>query len=186
MTVRRELVGGVEHRPIVIVDYSANWPTRFAREQRRIRAALAATAVRVDHVGSTAVAGLAAKSIVDVQVSVPGVDAEQHYAGPLVAAGYVLRVRELGHRMFRTPDLAVHVHVCTAGSGWERRHLLFRDWLRRNATDRAAYETLKRSLAARDWPDMNAYADAKSALITEITHRAQEWAHTTGWMPDAH
>ncbi len=101
----------------------------------------------------------------------------------LVGAGYVLRVREPGHRMFRTPDLAVRVHVCAAGGGWERRHLLFRDWLRHNAADRTAYEVHKRSLATRGWPDVNAYADAKSALIAEITRRAQEWAHTTGWTP---
>jgi GrpB-like predicted nucleotidyltransferase (UPF0157 family) len=63
-----------------------------------------------------------------------------------------------------------------AGSEWERRHLLFRDWLRRDAADRAAYERLKLDLARRDWPDMNAYADAKGPLIAEITDRAERWA----------
>jgi GrpB-like predicted nucleotidyltransferase (UPF0157 family) len=183
MTERLELIGGVERRTITIVAYSPDWPARFERERRRIREALGATAVRVDHIGSTSVPALAAKPIIDIQVSVPDVEDERRYLPPLTDAGYVLRVREPGHRLVRTPDLAVHVHVCPAGSDWERRHLLFRDWLRHDAADRAAYEALKRELAARDWPDMNAYADAKGALVTEIMTRAEAWAGATRWTP---
>ena len=83
--------------------------------------------------------------------------------------------------MVRTPDLAVHVHVCTAGSDWQRRPLLFRDWLRYDQSDRAAYNSLKNQLAQEDWPDMNAYAEAKGPLITEITARAEKWARRSGW-----
>ncbi|ONH35382.1 MULTISPECIES: GrpB family protein [Protofrankia] len=180
-----ELIGGVEHRTITIVDYSPAWPARFEQERRRILTALGATAVRVDHVGSTSVRGLAAKPIIDIQLSVPDIEDEQRYLPPLTDAGYLLRVREPGHRMVRTPDLDVHAHICSTSSGWERRHLLFRDWLRHNTADRTAYEMLKRDLAYHDWPDMNAYADAKSALITEITTRAEAWADATGWTPRA-
>lgn len=178
-----ELIGGVEHRTITIIDYSAAWPARFEQERLRILKALGATAVRVDHIGSTSVPGLAAKPIVDIQLSVPDVEDEPRYLPALTDAGYLLRVREPGHRMLRTPGLDVHVHICPAGSGWERRHLLFRDWLRRDRADRAAYEVLKRDLASRDWPDMNAYADAKSALIAEIMNRAEVWAGATQWTP---
>jgi GrpB-like predicted nucleotidyltransferase (UPF0157 family) len=87
-----------------------------------------------------------------------------------------LRVRQPGHRMLRTAALDVHVHICGEGSEWERRHLLFRDWLRLDAADREAYAALKRELAEREWAGMNAYAQAKSALIVEITVRAEEWA----------
>ncbi|ONH26590.1 hypothetical protein BL253_24390 [Pseudofrankia asymbiotica] len=83
--------------------------------------------------------------------------------------------------MLRTPDLAVHLHICTAGSDWERRTLLFRDWLRRDPRDRARYEALKRRLASRDRPDMDAYADAKGPLATEIITRAERWASTIDW-----
>jgi GrpB-like predicted nucleotidyltransferase (UPF0157 family) len=176
-----ELIGGVEHRVITIVDYSPTWPERFDREQLRILTALGATAVRVDHIGSTSVPGLAAKPIIDVDLSVPDVEDEHRYLPQLIDAGYLLRVREPGHRMVRTPELDVQVHICSAGSDWERRHLLFRDWLRQDAADRAAYEALKRDLASRDWPDMNAYADAKGTLIAEIMTRAEAWADTTGW-----
>ncbi len=63
--------------------------------------------------------------------------------------------------------------TCGAGSEWERRHLLFRDWLGHDAADREAFARLKRELASRDWDDMNQYADAKSALVAEITVRAE-------------
>jgi GrpB-like predicted nucleotidyltransferase (UPF0157 family) len=183
MPERPELIGGVEKRAIRIVDYDPAWPRIFTRERDRIRAALGPVALRVDHVGSTAVPGLVAKPIVDIDLSVADVEAEHAYVPPLLGAGYQLRVRERGHRMLRTRDLGIHVHVCTAGSDWERRHLLFRDWLRRDQRDRDAYGRLKERLARRDWPDVNAYADAKGPLIAEITERAEAWARRTGWAP---
>jgi GrpB-like predicted nucleotidyltransferase (UPF0157 family) len=176
-----ELIGGTERREIRVVDPDTAWPLRFAEQRERIAGALGSAAIRIDQVGSTAVPGLAAKSIVDIQVSVPDVEDEDAYADRLVAAGYRLRVREPGHRMLRTGALDVHVHVCSAGSGWERQHLLFRDWLRHDAADRSAYASLKRDLAGRDWDDMNQYADAKGGLIAEITARAEAWATATGW-----
>jgi GrpB-like predicted nucleotidyltransferase (UPF0157 family) len=176
-----ELIGGVEKRAIKLVPSDPAWPQRFAEERAKIVAALGAKAVRVDHVGSTSIPGLAAKPIIDINLSVKDVDDEEDYLPALVAAGYQLRVREHGHRMVRTANLGVHVHCCTAGSDWERRHLLFRDWLRFDQPDRVAYGALKNELAQRDWPDMNAYAEAKSALISEITARAERWAVDTSW-----
>ncbi|AEH07777.1 protein of unknown function UPF0157 [Candidatus Protofrankia datiscae] len=176
-----ELIGGVEHRVIRIVDYDPAWPGRFQAERGRIEAAIGSRARRIAHIGSTSVPGLAAKPIVDIQVSVPDLEDEPHYVTPLEEAGYRLRVRDAEHRMVRTPDLTVHVHICPVGSPWERRHLLFRDWLRHDTADRAAYQALKQELAARDWPDMNAYADAKPPLIADIMSRARTWAATAGW-----
>lgn len=178
------LIGGTEKRAVRIVAHDPGWPRRFAHERDRIVDALGPAAVRVDHIGSTSVPGLAAKPIVDIQLSVADVADEPSYLDRLLTAGYHLRVREPGHRMVRTPRRDVHVHVCSAGSEWERRHLLFRDWLRRDTGDRAAYEQLKRQLAEQDWPDMNAYADAKGPLITEITQRAEAWARASDWSPE--
>ena len=178
------LVGGREERAIVLVAYDPTWPATFAEHRDRIREALGARAVRVDHIGSTAVRGLTAKPVIDIDLSVDDPDDEPAYLPDLVAAGYGLRVREPGHRMVRTPGRDVHVHVCERGGSWERRHLLFREWLRRDRDDRAAYTALKRDLAQRDWPDMNAYADAKAPLIGQITARAERWARTTAWTPD--
>jgi GrpB-like predicted nucleotidyltransferase (UPF0157 family) len=167
-----ELIGGREARPIVIVAYDPAWPHRFAQEHARIAAALP-DARAIEHVGSTSVPGLAAKPIVDIQVSVgPDLDAA---VGPLEEAGYLLRVREHGHRMLRTPAHDVHVHLW-ADPGEEQRHLRFRDWLRANADDRELYARTKRELAARAWDDMNDYAQAKSPVIGDITARAEAWA----------
>lgn len=177
-----ELIGGLEKREIRIVAYDPRWPERFELERRRIVAALGALALRVDHVGSTSVPGLAAKPIVDIDVSVPDVHDETAYLGPLLATGYRLRVREPGHRLVRTPERDVHVHLCSSGSDWERTHLLFRDWLRQDERDRNEYERLKTELARADWTDMNAYAEAKGPLIAEITQRAEAWAGRCGWV----
>ena len=156
---------------------------RVQERRRRIEDALGSAASRVDHIGSTAVPGLAAKAIIDIQVSVPDVEQESSYLEPFVAAGYRLRVREQGHRMFRAPELDVHIHVCDAGSDWERRHLLLRDWLRESADDREAYAALKTGLQKHGWETMNHYADAKTDLISELTARAEAWAVSTGWSP---
>lgn len=176
-----ELVGGVEKREIRLVAHDPAWPLRFATHRRRIAEALGDVAQRIDHVGSTSVEALAAKPILDIQVSVAEPDDESTFVPALQVAGYQLRVRSPGHRMLRTPRLDVHVHLCRAGGGWERRHLLFRDRLRADEDDRRLYEAVKRQLAAREWDDMNQYADAKSQVIAEIMARAEDWAARTGW-----
>lgn len=178
-----ELIGGVEKRRIELAPPDPSWPKRFAVERAKIVAVLGVKAIRVDHIGSTSIPGIAAKPIIDIDLSVKDVDDEEDYLPALTAAGYSLRVREAGHRMVRTANLGVHVHCCSTGSSWERRHLLFRDWLRYSEADRAAYGDLKKALAQQDWPDMNAYAEAKSALIEEITARAEQWAADSDWTP---
>ena len=169
------LIGGREARPIVVVDHDPAWPERFEIERSRIASAL--PDARVEHVGSTSVPGLAAKPVIDIVV-IPAASIEDA-VGPLEHAGYVLRVVEPRHRMLRTPARDVHVHLW-ADAGEVRRHLLFRDWLREDATDCERYAAVKRELATREWGDMNDYADAKSPVITEITAHAEAWAAATG------
>ncbi len=178
-----ELLGGPEKRTIGVEPYRRTWAETFEEHRHRISETLGPAAQRVDHIGSTAVSGLAAKPIIDIQISVPDVEDESSYLESLVAAGYRLRVRERGHRMFRTPELDVHVHICDAGGDWERRHLLLRDWLRHSQDDREAYAALKLRLQQQDWETMNDYADAKSAVFAEMTARAEEWSLSTGWSP---
>ena len=164
----RVLIGGRERREIVIADYDPAWPARFELERARIAAELGERALRIEHIGSTSVPGLAAKPIVDILVEVASLE----HAASLERAGYVLRVREDGHRMFRTPERDVNVHVWPSGSPSIATDLAFRDRLRTSPEDRAAYAALKRELAARDWPDTNHYAEAKGPLIREILGRA--------------
>lgn len=169
-----ELVGGVEHRELVIAPYDPAWATTF--EAHRARIAAAADVVRIEHIGSTSVPGLAAKPIVDVLVTVTDITDEHAYLAPLLAAGYELRVREPGHRVVRTPARDVHVHVLEDGDPEEGEYLLLRDRLRSDTADRELYEATKRRLAQQDWPDMNAYADAKNAVIEAIKQRARSAA----------
>ncbi len=170
------LIGGREKRELILVDYVPTWATRFASERVRILEALGDVARRVDHVGSTAVPGLAAKPIIDLLVAVDDPDYEDGYLDAMEGTGYELRVREPGHRMFRTLERDVHVHVWKAGSEDERRHLLFRDWLRQAPDDRALYEGAKRRFVGKKFTDMNYYARAKGPVIEEIMQRAEAWA----------
>lgn len=169
------LIGGREPASIVIANYDATWPERFAHVQRRVELALAGAALSVDHIGSTSVPGLAAKPIIDMLLTVRSVDAEAEYVEGLEEAGFVLRVREPGHRMFRTPERDVHLHVYAPEDQAVEDYLDLRDWLRESESDRALYEATKRGLAQRQWSDMNHYADAKSDVIRAILLRAKAW-----------
>lgn len=165
------LIGGPEKRAIVLVEYDPNWPTYFENERRRIQNALGEAATRIEHTGSTAVPGLAAKPIIDVLVTVADADDEGTFVPALEAAGYELRVREPGHRMLRTPTRDVHVHLWRDDDPEVHRYLRFRDRLRCSPEDRRAYEQLKRDLARFDWADLNDYADAKGPLIESLLER---------------
>jgi GrpB-like predicted nucleotidyltransferase (UPF0157 family) len=168
---RTVLIGGAEKPQITIVDYHPDWPKKFETHARVIAEALGSSALRVEHIGSTSVPGLAAKPIIDILVVVPDSADESAYLPQLEAAGYVLRVREPHwneHRMFRTPEKDVHIHIYSIGCPEIQRNLSFRDCLRRNIDDRRRYEQTKRELAAKEWSDMNAYADAKTEVIESI------------------
>jgi GrpB-like predicted nucleotidyltransferase (UPF0157 family) len=170
------LIGGVEKREIMIVDYDEEWPKKFETHARIIADALGRSALRIEHIGSTSVPGLAAKPIIDILVVVPDSVDESAYLSQLEAARYVLRVREpdwYEHRMFRTPEKDVHIHIFSVGCEEIERVLTFRDRLRRNSDDRSRYEQAKRELAAKEWDDMNAYADAKTEVIKSIIAASQ-------------
>ena len=169
------LIGGREPFTPVIADYDSAWPSRFAELKGRIRSALGDAALGVEHIGSTSVPRLAAKPIIDVLVVVADLDDEPSYVPALEGAGFVLRVREAGHRMFRTPDRDVHIHVYSSGDQAIRDYLDLRDWLRVDESDRTRYADVKRNLAQRPWSDMNHYAEAKSDVIQQVLGRARTW-----------
>ena len=167
------LIGGVEERVIVVVPHRQEWTAIFELHAAHIAAALGEGALGIEHIGSTAVPGLAAKPIVDMLVVVADSADEGAYLPALERAGYVLRVREPDfeeHRMLRTPERDVHVHVLSAGSPEIERYLRFRDALRGRPFLRMRYQALMQALAAQDRPDMNAYAAAKSEMVEAIIH----------------
>ncbi len=155
--------------------YDPAWPRLYAREEARLRAILGARALCIEHVGSTAVPGLAAKPIVDVVLEVADTVDEWAYVPDMEAAGYTLRFREpawFEHRFFEGPDTDVSLHVFPARCAEVERMLAFRDRLRAHAGDRALYERTKRTLAGREWPSVQAYAEAKTSVVAEILGRA--------------
>lgn len=160
---------------VTIAPYDPQWPEQFEREASLIRAALGDRALLVEHAGSTSVPGLAAKPIIDIVLAVADSADEQGYVPALEQAGYVLRIREpdwFEHRLLRGTDTAVNLHVFTEGASEIGAMLKFRDWLRAHPEDRIAYERVKRELANRDWDRVQDYADAKTAIVTEIGERA--------------
>ena len=182
----RIVPGNERADPIEIVAYDHSWPGRFEMMRARLAAALGPTARRIDHVGSTAVTGLAAKPIIDVQVSVPDVEDEGAFRAPIEALGFVLRFVEPGHRYFRPPPglpRLWQVHVCSLGSRWERDHLLFRDYLRAHPRRAADYAALKRRLVGEFRHQRIAYTDAKAPFIEETLALAEAWAAEVGWQP---
>ena len=157
--------------PVVLAEYDPGWPAVYEREAARIRAVLGDLVQLLEHVGSTSVPGLAAKPRIDILLIVPDSADEPAYVPAMVAAGYVLRIREPDwheHRVFKGPDTDVNVHMFSPGCPEIARMLTFRDWLRTHDADRARYEAAKRDLARRTWHHVQDYADAKTAIVESI------------------
>jgi GrpB-like predicted nucleotidyltransferase (UPF0157 family) len=163
---------------IHLADYDAKWPDMFDAEAQRLRALLDGVAIRIDHVGSTAVSGLAAKPVIDIQVSVARLHPTEPYQRPMESLGYSYTTTPVAffHKPSTWPHTH-HVHVREAGSHDEWRMLAFRDWLRVHASDRLAYEALKRALASATDADTVEnrirYSEAKTDFVREIERRAQ-------------
>jgi GrpB-like predicted nucleotidyltransferase (UPF0157 family) len=160
---------------IALAPYDPEWPRLYARLERQIRDALGASALVIEHVGSTSVPGLSAKPVIDMVLAVSDSADESSYVPPLERAGYVLRIREpdwFAHRMLKSSGIDANVHVFSRACPEIDRMLAFRDWLRANQDDRRLYERTKQELAARTWKHVQNYADAKSDVVAEILDRA--------------
>jgi GrpB-like predicted nucleotidyltransferase (UPF0157 family) len=171
---------------LVVIDYDPAWPHTYARWRQRVAAALGTAALGIEHVGSTSVPGLAAKPIVDIQISVADLADEPRYVRQLEEVGLVLRSRDELHRYFRPPagqPREVHVHACAAGSRWERDHLLFRDYLRADPAACRRYAETKLA-NIRQWSDDRwAYTEAKTNVVLDILEQATDWARVNDWAP---
>ncbi|HEX9068441.1 MAG TPA: GrpB family protein [Ktedonobacterales bacterium] len=172
---------------IIIADYDPAWPGLFADQAATLRQALGPVALRIDHIGSTSVVGLAAKPIIDVQISVASLEPVEPFRAPLESLGYVFHGEnpELTKRYFREPPgtRRTHLHARRAGSFSEQFALLFRDYLRAHPDEAAAYARLKHELAATYREDREGYTDAKQPYVYALIARADTWAQATGWQP---
>lgn len=185
-------------RPIAIVEYRPEWPDEFTTVARSIREALGELALRVDHIGSTAVPGLASKDIIDVQVTV------RHFTPDLQAAferaGYTRLEYDQDHRpptatgsdrdwekqMYRPlpGGRSINLHVRRAGSQNGRYALLFRDYLRAHPLAALAYGQAKLALAQHGPTDWDLYYDVKDPVCDIIMAGAEDWAASSGWRID--
>ena len=187
---------------VEIVEHDPAWTDAFDEIAARLRDALGERATRIDHIGSTAVPGLAAKDVIDVQVTVKN-DADLERAARALAGSRWVR-SDIIHGDHDVPGLPpnqgkaflseppgsrrANVHVRVAGRPNQRYPLLVRDYLRTHPTTAQAYEMLKRNLAQMFPNDSGRYADTKDAACDLVYLAAQEWAQTTGWdagPPDA-
>ena len=172
-------VAGAGHEiGIEVIDPDPDWPRQYDALAGRIREALGWRVLQLEHVGSTAVPGLPAKPVIDIDLTVADPGREQDYVPALEAAGFRLRVREPwwhGHRVLRADEPTCNLHVFGFDSPELIKHRIFRDWLRGNPGDRDRYAAIKRQAAA----DANAagehvmqYNARKQQVIREIYHRA--------------
>ncbi|QHC69215.1 GrpB family protein [Rathayibacter sp. VKM Ac-2801] len=163
---------------IEVVEYDPEWPTIAERVVRGLRAALGLRALRIEHVGSTAVPGLAAKPVIDLDLTVADPGDERGWLPPLQEAGYVLTVREPWwheHRLLQRRSgehPAVNLHVFGPDSPESVKHAVFREWLRADPADRELYAEAKRSAAAGPDQRVMDYNARKQAAIRDIYQRA--------------
>ena len=170
-----------------VVPYDEEWPRLFSSLGTSLRAALGDIALRIDHIGSTSVPGLAAKPIIDIQVSVAALEPVEPYRLRLEGLGLVFRADnpELTKRYFRESpgNRRTHIHVRRAGSWAEQCALLFRDYIRTHEEDARLYAELKRRLAEEYTEDRQGYTEAKAPFIWEVMYRADRWSQEIGWQP---
>ena len=174
--------------PLELVEYDRTWPGKFAAFRADLATALGPAALRIEHVGSTAVPGLVAKNVIDIMIVVPNEADQRSYAPAVESTGLVLAHRDPAQSWsyFRppAPPRNRHIHVTSRGSDMERMLLLFVDYLRDHPVVAASYGALKQRLAARHTDDRSAYTEEKAVFVNDVLRRADEWAEEVGWDRD--
>ena len=164
--------------PVVVVPYDPTWPATFALLRDRVAPVLGELAVGIEHVGSTAVPGLDAKPIIDIDVVIRHADDLPEVAARLATLGYAQLgdLGIIGREAFRAkPDLPRHhLYVCAVGAVTLQAHLSLRDALRADSDLAALYAELKRGLAEQHRDDRDSYAEGKSAFIASVLRGVRE------------
>jgi len=165
---------------VSIVEYRPEWRTMFENEKRTIQTALGEVSAQIEHIGSTAVVGLAAKPIIDLMIGLGDFSIADYLVPKIEALGYEYIQKYEAVMPFRRffikeqMGLRTHqIHMVEIGTEFWDRLILFRDYLRQNADVVARYASLKRELAEREWNDVNEYADAKTEFVREIENEAR-------------
>src|SRR5574337_1417446 len=179
---------------IVMVEYEPRWPALFEEERARLHATTGPLLAAIEHVGSTAVPGLAANPIIDILGGVRDLREVTRYVAAFEGIGYeYVPEYEVGipeRRYFRKPRTGQgprthHLHIVELTSTFWRRHLLFRDYLRTHPAALREYADLKRRLAAEYGDDGRGYTDAKGPFIESILRRVEEKVPDTASGPSS-
>jgi GrpB-like predicted nucleotidyltransferase (UPF0157 family) len=188
-----------EESMLEIIPHQSSWSAEFKEIGARLRKGLGGLALRIDHIGSTSVPGLAAKDVIDIQITVAELSSELLAA--MLALGYSpVAGLQYDHRpaqaveaeaewekwYFKPPpgQRRTHTHVRLAGRANQRYALLFRDYLRAHPAMAEAYAELKRRLV-QNLADPETYPEVKDPAVDLIYLAAEDWAKATGWQPGA-
>ncbi len=164
-----------------MVEYNCDWPKQFEKEKNLLLRALRNTTIEIEHIGSTSVESLVAKPIIDIMVGLHDFSYLDSFIPKIVNLGYiyfsqfedVLPNRRF-FKKFANGKITHHIHMVEVNSDFWKRHLLFRDYLRRNPETKEDYATLKKELAKQDWKESNDFSDAKTEFIRTVEQQAKK------------
>ena len=171
--------------PVAIAEYDPRWPEVYQEEKARIQGVIGHRVAALEHIGSTAVPGLAAKPIIDIMAGVRQLADAEECIGPLQGIGY----QYVHHSVVGFPERryfhreaadgqGYHLHMVERGGEFWERHLLFRDYLRAHPRVAAEYEELKREMAGRFGGDRDGYTEAKTSFIRSVEEKARALDNT--------
>ncbi|MDT5121436.1 MAG: hypothetical protein QOC96_918 [Acidobacteriota bacterium] len=165
---------------VTIIEYRPEWQKMFEDEKKFLQTALGEVSAQIEHIGSTAVAGLAAKPVIDLMVGLEDFSTADNFVPKIEALAYEYLKKYEAVMPFRRffvkeqDGRRTHqIHLVAIGSEFWERLILFRDYLRQHHGVAAKYASLKKQLAAREWADVNEYAEAKTEFIREIENEAR-------------
>lgn len=166
-------------RPIIIAEYDPQWPLLFEQERKRIEAVLGNEAIRFEHIGSTAIPGLASKAVIDIAIGIQCLEMALKYIPLLEGLEYIyeptFEALLPARRFFWKGTPAVHtyhIHMAEVGSPLWVKPIMFRDYLRKHPDEAQHYGELKKSLAERWVNDMDAYVEGKTDFVEGVLVKA--------------
>lgn len=165
-------------RKVIVCDYDQNWKREFQEAAAEIQEVFGKECLTIHHIGSTAVAGLAAKPIIDLMPVVKDIELVDQFNTKMKQLGYESKGENglPGRRYFQKggDERTHHVHVYETGNSEIKRHLVFREYLKKHSIEAEKYGTLKKELAKKHPMDIESYIQGKEQLVKEIEKRAME------------
>jgi GrpB-like predicted nucleotidyltransferase (UPF0157 family) len=168
-------------RKVEVVPHDVLWQSAFETESRQLSIAFGDNAIAIHHIGSTSIATIYAKPIIDILVEVKDIEKVDDRNTEIELLGYVAmgEFGIIGRRFFRKDNIedirTHHIHTFTTGSAQVIRHLAFRDYMRSHPEAAQEYSELKQQLAQKYPHDIESYMDGKNGFIQEIDRKAAAW-----------